>query len=230
MIDLEKLVQDSLKGMFESGKIVEIIDKHTEALVNGVVRDALSTYSEFGKQLSASLSEALKVDVGSIGLPEYNHIVLAIVRRKLEHAIEETGRKQIETDLAAMLSHPVPAEITLTKFIDDFKEWAREDRGIEEYEEGEVTAFLDEKKYSSQWLYLSRNANTEMFRCDFGILIGEDGKMRAVHFHGKDSEKSLFLGRLHGFERTVFHMHVAKTRIIVDGHEDIDNQIYSKHS
>lgn len=229
MIDLEQLVQNALKEMAANGKIVEIIDKHTERLVNDVVSSVLARYSEFGKALSTTLTESLKIDVGNIGLAEYNQTVLTIIRRKLEHTLEEVGRKQLEEDLTEMLSHSVPAKITLEKFIDDFKEWAREDLGIEDYDDGDVTAFFDEKGHGSRWLYLDRRAGIERYRCDFAILLRDDGSMATVMFHGKDSERILFLGRLRGFERDIFNMYVAKTRITFGDDDEIDTHIYSKH-
>lgn len=229
MIDLEKLVQDSLKGMFESGKFVEIIDKHTEALVNSAVRDALSTYSEFGKQLSASLAESLRVDVGGIGLPGYNQIVLNIIRQKLTHVLDTAGREKIESDLTELLATTAPAEIKLSKLVENFTEWARGDNGLEDWEECDVTIHYEISEHGSHHLYLDPAENVQKYSCRFNLHMYKDGKILSTRIAGKDTEKVILIGSLYGFERDLFHMHVAKTLVVFDETE-FDNHIYSKHS
>lgn len=218
MIDLEKMVQTSLRGMADSGKIVEIVDKHAEQLVNSVVRDALATYSDFGKSLSKALGDSLRVDVNSIGLPQYNALVLEIVRRQLGKSLEQSGRQQLEKNMEALLASEAPKEIKITKLIEDFKKWVVEDdksrRGRE------ITAFVEPTEYGSFWISLDPKGDQTRHMCRFRLLVNEDtGALATAWLSGVDTSKALFLGGLYGFERDLFQMWTVKTRIVIDAKE-----------
>ncbi|TWA71871.1 hypothetical protein FBZ84_101137 [Azospirillum baldaniorum] len=219
MQQFEDAVTAAVRSMSESGAIQKIIEAKVGETVERVIGDAVRPYSDFGKALEKAVEGALKIDASQLGLAGYNHAVLEIVRRKLESAVMTAGAKQIEADLDRLLSGPVPAEISLSKLVDDFKEWARDDAHGDDYD-SHVTVIVEPIKYSSRWIYFDKGAEKSWYDCAFSLLVREDGTLSSARIgRNKDVTNTLFLGELAGFERTLFQMHTAKTRIVVDTEE-----------
>jgi hypothetical protein len=213
MKQFEDVVLQSIRHLSESGKLETMIQTKIEKTVEDIVENALRSYSEFGRNLEKAIQETLKVDLSQLGLPGYNNIVLGIVQRKLGALIETMGAQQLEKDLENLLGTSAPEVIKLSELVEKFKEWVRSDN---EACDDAVTAILEKSQYRSYWLYLDKDSNTTKYSCAIQLGIGEDGKLFSVTLRGTDVKKDLFMGNLYGFERDMFFMHAAKTRVIVD--------------
>lgn len=218
MNNLQEMLNASLASMFESGKAQEIVDAHVERMLKDAVANVTRSYSEFGKTLEAKLVEHLKVDFEKIDFPAYNHLVTQVVQRALRHTLQEDAAKKLEADIREMLAGEIPAEITLSQLVGELKQWAREDC-YEARGKHAVTALVGEFKYGSRYVYLDPLPDKENYQCSFHLLIDEAGTLRSARLEGKNVEKGLFLGGLYGFEKTIFRLYTAKTRLIIDTDE-----------
>lgn len=218
MNNLQEMLNASLASMFENGKAQEIVDAHVERMLKDAVSSVTRSYSEFGKTLEAKLAEHLKVDFEKIDFPAYNHLVTQVVQRALNHTLREDAAKKLEADIREMLAGETPAEITLSQLVGQLKEWAREDC-YEARGKHAVTALVGELKYGSRYVYLDPLPDKESYQCNFHLLIDEAGALRSVRLAGKSVENGLFLGGLYGFERTIFRLYTAKSRLIIDTEE-----------
>ena len=72
MIDLNKLVSDSLTKMQSEGKIEALIEKHLSEALNSVIRGLFEYSSDIRKELEKAFKEQIKVDLSQLTLPEYN--------------------------------------------------------------------------------------------------------------------------------------------------------------
>src|SRR4051794_2951881 len=103
MRDFEAAVADATHELVKSGKLKEIVAAQVTKTVASIVQDAVSTYSNFGKQLSEAVKASLAIDPSRLGLQGYNQTVLAIVRNALDARVEEVARKKLQADLDKML-------------------------------------------------------------------------------------------------------------------------------
>jgi len=215
MNSLQEMINTSLVELFDSGKAKEIVDGYVEKMVKDVVSSATRPYSEFGKTLEAKLAEHLQVDFGKLDFPAYNHLVTQVVQRSLRHTLQDDAAKQLEVDLTEMLAGETPKEVTLSQLVEQLKEWAREEAYVALGAEA-VTVTIEKTKYDSWWLHLDPEANKEKYQCRFRLHMNMDGTLHSASIGSRDLKTGLFLGSLYGFERTIFRMYTAKTRLIID--------------
>lgn len=89
-MDLTIAVHAALEKLIASGKIEEHIEATLAKTIGSTINDALSSYSDFGKQLSSKVKEALLLRE-DINLPAYNHAVLQIVKKQVETAVARSS-------------------------------------------------------------------------------------------------------------------------------------------
>lgn len=215
--ELEAAVTSAFRNMVDSGAIQAIIEKKLSETVDSILSDSLRSYSEFGKKLRASVESALNVDLSDLGLPGYNEMVLEVVRRKISERLFITGKEKIERDMEELLGSSAPAEITLSKLVEDFIDFVKEDTR-EEY--GRVTVIVDPlSKHGYRHIYFDNDGDKEKYSCRHRIMLDNEGVPFSVRIDGLEVGKALFSGRMTGFEKTLFQMYATKAKIIVDDEE-----------
>lgn len=218
--DLEDTVATALRELVTSGALTDAVKKQVGKTMADVVQQCLSSFSPFGKQLKETVATALSIDPKALGLNGYNQTVLAIIRERLDHAIETVGREKLAADLEKMLGTDALREMPLSVFIQEFKKDARSHYSAH----GRCTIILETPEYQMRWLYLDRNEAKTKYQCEFQLLIGDDGVVHCCTMAGHDPKKSVFLGSLNGFSRRLFQIYAAGTRLVVDA-EDFDTTI-----
>jgi hypothetical protein len=210
MKELESAIVAAFTKMAETGAIQAIIEKKIEKTVDEILGDALRSYSDFGKNLSEVIKGAMNVDLRQLGLVGYNDIVLKIVKAKLDHSMEVFGKAQIEKYLEELLKCP-PAEIKLSELVEQLKEAHSDD------ERYECTCIVEWGK-SDGWgrVYLDKNGDKRKYDCEHSLSFTKEGEIYSFSIEGRDPSKKIFCGPFYGFERTLFQMYAAKTRLIVD--------------
>jgi hypothetical protein len=224
MRDIEAAVANATHELVKSGRLTEIIKTQVESTVERILKDALGEWSPSGKQLKEAVESALSIDPERLGLPGYNQTVLTIVRNALDARVEEVAGKKLKADLDQMLGTAAPKEIKLSALVKEFKKFAR-DRGGHEEGEKAVTVILErDRGYSSRWLYLDVDPCKEKYRCAFQMLLSNDGDVHVCKIDGHDPKKSIFLGVLTGFDRLIFQMYAAGTKVVID-QEEFDDEL-----
>jgi hypothetical protein len=218
MQELEDAMIAAFRGMVSSGKFNQIIEDKVGETVKSVIDSALRSYSEFGKALSKAVEESLSIDKDKLALPGYNEIVLKIVKKKLEHGIEIIGKEQLEKDMENLLSGGIPKEIQVSKLVDEFNDWVREESYRNDHDD-RITFIAEKSEYGGGWIYLDGERDRKKYECQFRLGYDSAGEIFSTTIAGKDADKNLFLGGLSGFERTLFRFYAAKTRIVMDTDE-----------
>lgn len=215
MKELETAIIAAFNKMAESGAIEKIIEEKISKTVDSILDSALKSYSDFGKDLEKTIKDGLKVDLKKLDLLEYNHIILAIIKKKLDHSVLTVGKERLEKEMEELLASP-PAEVKLSALVEMLKEGADDRSG------SECTCIV-EGSISDGWghVYLDKNDDKDKHQCDYRLAYTDKGEVYSIHIDGRDPKESLFIGPLYGFERSLFQMYVAKTRLIVD-RDDVD--------
>lgn len=213
MKELESAIVAAFSKMAETGAIQTIIEKKIEKTVEEILSEALRSYSEFGKGLTGIIKASLNVDLHQLGLVGYNDIILKIVRAKLDTSMEVFGKAQIEKDLEELLKSP-PAVIKLSELVEQLKE---------KHCDGdfhECTCIVDWGN-SDGWgrVYLDKDADKRKNDCEHSLAFTKEGEIYSFSIDGRDPSKKIFCGPFYGFERTLFQMYAAKTKLVIDKDE-----------
>lgn len=217
MKELELAIVAAFNTMAENGTIQKIVEEKIKKTVDSILDDALRSYSDFGKELSKTIREGLNVDMRQLGLVGYNDIVLKIIKEKLDNSIEVVGRARIEKEMEELLATP-PAEIKLSQLVEQLK---KGDLSDDKYK---CTCIVDWGN-NDGWgrVYLDESERDKR-ACAHQLAFTADGEIYSISIDGRDPNKKLFIGPFYNFERSLFQMYVAKTRLIVD--EDQVNTYY----
>ena len=219
MKELEVAIVAAFTKMAETGAIQTIIEREIERTVGDILHSSLQPYSDFGKSLGKTIKSALNVDLDRLGIAGYNDTILKIVKTKLDSSMELFGKAQIEKDLEELLKVP-PKEIKLSQLVEQLKDHYG-DHGRE------CTCIITHDMRMDGWgrVYLHKNDRVEKSDCEYEMAFTADGEVYSVSIDGRDPSKKIFCGPFYGFERDLFQMYAAKTRLIID-EDDVD--IYYK--
>lgn len=209
MDQLKSAVTAAFERIAASGVIEQTIEKKLTETIVEAVNSHLRSYSDFGQAIQKHVQQAIGVDLERADLPSYNDFVLKVIRKQLDAAMVGPAAKQIEEDMAKLLAK-APTEITLQELVDDFIKAYKEDR------EGEAfTLHIEHESYGFKYVCLDVDPDKGRYSCDFRIGIDKQGHVYSLQLGAKDVSKTLFVGPIYGFERDVFQLYAAKTKIVI---------------
>lgn len=213
-MDFRDAVITALDKHIAAGHVVKCIEDKLADTIKRVVDDALSQYSAFGKQLESAVKESLALN-GQLDLPSYNDAILKIVRRQVEGAANDAIQRQVADSLTKLLEPP-PAEITLSKLVEEYIEQVKghaDDYG----ESGEISLIVDKSDSGYGFsVELDEEGGKRKYGCQLRLNCNKAGEIYGIRINNVDLEKQLFVGTIWGFERSLFQMHAAKTRLVLD--------------
>ncbi|MFR5264557.1 hypothetical protein [Clostridium sp.] len=178
MINLNKIVNDSMKQIENEGFVEKIVKEQLEKTIKDIIDDTFRSWSNFGENLKRHIDENLNVDFNNLNIAGYNTLVLAAIQEKLDYATKVQGVEKLKEAMDKMLG-TIKEEYTLSELIEELKgEDLREE--YEYCEEDRITLIFD-KRYSSTWVSLDTEEERE-YSCKYRFAIGEDGKMHSLRY------------------------------------------------
>jgi hypothetical protein len=219
MNDLQNAVHASFANLVASGAVEKMIEEQLASTIQSVIKGSLREYSDFGKNIEAAVKKALNVNFDHLGLPGYNDFILKLIRANVDAQMEQAINSNIAERMAELLAAP-PAEIKFSEFLADFIEENTDDDGSNR---GEQISLHIEKKYNITWVAIDKDADTKEYSCDVRFGVDDDGKILSIRLGGKELEKSLFVGPLHGLEKKLFQIHAAGSKVILDQGTDAED-------
>jgi hypothetical protein len=225
-MELQKIIEEKTKEIIESGYIEELIKTNLEKTTGEIIEKALSSYSDFGKELKEKVSKSFKLDMDKLSIPEYHTMMMSYIKDEIDLYMKNDLRSKTQERIGGFFKPLERDEYKITEIVEAFKYAVKEDEYIssnEYYEEKEITCIIDDPKDGYIDIYLDPEEGTKKFNCEWQIRIKEDGIWHITS--GRDGE--LHRARniiLTGFERLLFQMYSQKVKIINDS-EDIDTYI-----
>lgn len=225
---LEKIVADSFAKIVESGAIEKAIEQKLGETIVNIVQNELRDYSDFSKTLKEHVKTSLQVNFDKLDLPSYNDLILRVIRQtvlsKSELLIQQNFVPQIE-----MLLAPAPSEIKISKLIANFIEYSKSDdcscSGPDQ-----ISLIIETTDYNSKWVSFDKDPNKMPHQCAYRFGVSDsDGHMFALRIDDAEVKKYLYVGEFYNFERDLFQMYAAKTKVIFDADADDIDTSYPGH-
>ncbi len=208
------MVNNSLAALAAEGKVEAIVRTHVEKAIGTAVAETITGYnSTFAKALKAYIDGAMPMDFKAIGLDGYNDLILRTIKNKLDASLVAWVNKGIAEEMAELLQEP-PESIKLSELVRQFRKENRHEN------DDEISVYLEEDDGSllNYWtLSLDPKPGKRKHDCELYMAVDSQGQIYSlkVAYRG-DMTKGMFVGRLYGFERTLFRLYVGKTKIIKD--------------
>ena len=213
MKELEQAIQTAFAGMVTSGKLTALIEEGVHGAVKSVITGCFNSYSPFQKALAEHINNNLKIDLDGIGLAGYNALLMNIIKAKLDASVVKYAERLISKELDDLLVNP-PAEIKLSELVTMLREHSREDD-----QSGGVSCHVQHSDSSAGWghVKLDVKPNQSARDCRYDLAYTDKGEVYRIGLpYHDDITKRVFAGPFFGFDRALFQMHAAKTKLIID--------------
>jgi hypothetical protein len=224
MSELQQAVVAAFDRISASGMIEKAIEEKVGATVQDAIERELRSHSDFGKQVQEHVRAALQVDFSTLGLPGYSELILKIVRRQVDAHVNNALAEHVEEQMVDLLA-PAPAEIALTTLVAEFIKDKTEYSGCSCDGPDRITLIVEDSGSVQGYhhVYMDAEPRKSKYECGIQIAVNDASKVYSLMIGRANAEKSLFIGPLFGFERRLFQMYAAGTKLIVDGGpDDID--------
>lgn len=223
MIDLNKIVNDTLSNMESENFVENVVRKTLEKTITSVVEDVFRSYGDFGNKLKKHIEENLNINFESLGIEGYNGLVLAAVKEKLDKAITVKGIEKIKESIDNMLSD-IKAEYTLTEIIEEVKGNSFK----EEYEfdhDEKVKLLIEKSSDGYKRIYLDEDDNDPSYKFEYSycIVIDKSGKPYSIELKGKEISTKTIMSGLYGLDELLFKIYASGAKIILDKGEYVDD-------
>lgn len=215
MPDLSKLVSDSFARIVASGAVEKAVENQLEKTIEGIINDQLRSHSDFGSALKEKVKAALQVNDDHMHLPSYGDLIQKIITRAVDAQVHGEYAKKLEANIASLLTE-APAEITLDKLIEDFKEYVK-DRLCGDHDD-RISLHIEESSSVSggYWLVaMDKSSRKERYSCEIRFQVKPDGEIFGLQVEGADMTKKLFVG-LYNFERDLYRMYASGTKLKIE--------------
>ena len=120
MIDLNKIVNETLVNLEEEKFVEKVVKARLEKTITGIVDDVFREYGDFGKSLKAHIENNLNVNLDRLGIEGYNTLALAAIKEQLDKTITVQGIERLKKSTEEMLSD-VKKSYNLSELIETLK-------------------------------------------------------------------------------------------------------------
>lgn len=222
MQELEAAIQTAFKGMVATGQLAKIVETQVQRSVENVLNDTFRSGSVFQKALADHVQKAIGLDFSDLGLVGYNVVVRNIIKAKLDATINHFAIKQIEACLDEVLQNP-PTEITLAELRDLLREHQR--NHYREEREISCHVVMNENTCPGYGvLKMDVKPNVSAKECGFEIAFTDTGEIYRLGLpYQGNFDNRVFVGPFYGFERALFQMYVAKTKLVLNGEREVES-------
>lgn len=188
-------------------RVQESIDK----TIQEVVRRAMDTYGHVGKQISKAVEDALSID-GSLDIPSYSHMMMSLLRTKLDEHVSMFMADKLSADMEEILSI-APKEVRLSGIVEKLREQAKDDS---DGEYGRFTFIAEESSGGYFHFYLDRQEEDRKYNCETQFMTDKEGKIRSLSFGQRDVKSVTRFGPYYGYQKMIFLAYASGSKLILD--------------
>lgn len=218
MIDLNKIVNETLVNLEEEKFVEKVVKERLEKTITGIVDDVFREYGDFGKSLKTYIEGNLNVDLNRLGLQGYNTLALAAIKEQLDKTITVQGIEKLKKSTEEMLSD-VKESYKLSEIIEELKGESSEDEW--EHDEDDKITLLIERDRSFTHIYMDDEEKDNKWDCNYQINIRED-KPYSIKLKDDEINTKKILGGLYGLDRLLFKIYSVGAKIELDCGDDPD--------
>lgn len=218
MKELQQAVGDAFEKIVAAGTIEAAIEKKLTETVTSIIDHELRSYSDFGKALEAHVKSAINVDLQRLELPGYNDLILKLISRQVAAQLDSQLAAHVEKQMTELLAPP-PAEIKLSDLLKQFIDNKASDCPCDGPEA--ISLHVERSSGGYAHVYFDEKEHQQKYSCEYSIHIDSEGKVYSLKIKEQDPKKQIFVGPFYNFERRIFQLYAAGTKLIIDG-DDAD--------
>ncbi|MBG9882818.1 hypothetical protein KY998_10810 [Bacillus paralicheniformis] len=212
-MNLNQMVNESLKNIEEEGFVQATVEKKMKQTMESIIDDIFSSWSNFGKNLKEHIQQELKVNLDELKLEAYNHMILNVVKEKMDEAIHVQGTEKIKKQLDYLLSD-TKTEYKLSEIIERMKDKAME-WDSDEYYDRQISLHVEKASVLS-FVYFDKEEYKEKYECQYKLSIDNEGRLNSCRIDDKEFDNKVIMGGLHGVDELLFKIYTTGAKVLLD--------------
>lgn len=218
MIDLNKIINDTLKDIEEEKFVEKVVNENIKSTLKSIIENIFRSYGDFGKQLKEKVEESLKVDFSGLELVCYNELILTAIKEELDNLIKIQGVEKMKESVNNLLSE-IKSEYTLSELIEELKS---NDYSEHDYDDN-ITLIIDKDKDGYCNIYMDKDEDLSRYTCDYNIDIDKDGKPYSIKIKEKEINADVIMSGMYGLDKLLLKIYASGAKIILDCGIDPDS-------
>lgn len=207
-------------------RLQPLIDKAIADALKTAISEATGYRSEFSKELTAQLTQALPHGLGVADVAKFQHVLNAAVTKHVHGANAATVETAFDRILRDAMPD-VPASVKLSELL------AMARSGFHKEEHEAFYAYWEPSTYGGGWLYLddderpkqgysSTNLDREdmKYSASHRIAVNKDGTVYATRLDDMDLTPAALPKAVGEFNGTLLAMYVGRTKLAIDCDDD----------
>lgn len=212
-MNLNQMVNESLKNIEEEGFVQATVEKKMKQTMESIIDDIFSSWSNFGKNLKEHIQQELKVNLDELKLEAYNHMILNVVKEKMDEAIHVQGTEKIKKQLDYLLSD-TKTEYKLSEIIERMKDKAME-WDSDEYYDRQISLHVEKDSVLS-FVYFDKEEYKEKYECQYKLSIDNEGRLNSCRIDDKEFDNKVIMDGLHGVDELLFKIYTTGAKVLLD--------------
>lgn len=215
-MNLQETVQKQLNGLVEDGTIEKIVKEKVTKTLDDIIGESLRSYSDFGKQLSQVVKDAMQISFEKVSVVGYQKIVTDIVKSKLQEKIMADISKPIEEEINEIFGNFEKKEYKLSELVQLYMQ-----DNLPDYEDRycEISLSVEVSNYGSIHIGFDKEKDKEWYNCEVRFSVNKkDGKMYSFEIGEYSKHRGDIIKKsLHNsFDNLIFNIYASGSCIIVD--------------
>ncbi|HFG9240534.1 TPA: hypothetical protein ACGI3G_003869, partial [Clostridioides difficile] len=222
-MDLNKIMNDALVEIEESGFVEETVKKELEETIKRAVNEIFGSYSKFRKNIEQHLGENININLDELDIQKYNLLVANVVKEKVDATMKGQGIEHLKRNLDNMLVG-LKKEYKMSELLEELKE---DKYNLDEYPcDEDCITFILESNFNSEWarwIDFDECPNVSRNNCEHSILLRNDGTIAAFRYQNREISSKDIMNGFGNFGDLLFKIYAHNSKIILDLGNDVDD-------
>ncbi|ENY8941377.1 hypothetical protein ACHDL8_000985 [Clostridioides difficile] len=222
-MDLNKIMNDALVELEESGFVEETVKNQLEETIKRVVNEVFGNWGDFSKKIEKHLSENININLDKLDIQKYNVLVATAIKEKVDTTMKGQGIEHLKRNLDNMLVG-IEKEYKMSELLEELKE---DKYNLDEYSGDEdcITFILESSSNSewARWIDFDECPNISRNNCEYSILLRNDGTIASFRYQNREISSKDIMNGFGNFGDLLFKMYAHNSKIILDCGDDTDD-------
>jgi hypothetical protein len=216
---MQELINAKLKELTDNGKLDEIITKQTTDFINGIIKDALSSYGDVGSAYKKKLQATLLEGLDKLDFVQYSKSLIDLVEAELNKSVLSIAIEPAKEMIKSFTGELEKKHWKLSEIIEKYKQ--EEVIPDEHGESGEIAFIHEVSDYGTVYVSFSESSKKvdKRYQCKYRLMIDrKTNKLYSPNIDGMPTHPIKEMGGLYGFDLFLFKLYAMECTIECDVH------------
>jgi hypothetical protein len=186
MSQMQGMVLESFQRLEADGTLEKLVQTQVKSTMEGLVKDTLREWSDFGKSLKTHLEAQVKVNFDALNLPTYNHILMQTIEQTFLDVAMDSGLAQVRDRVRELFGCDHPSTVKLSALVKAMRdEWDPETDGWDH----KMTLHVDDRDHCI-FIYMDPEERKEQYQCRFRIFLSRDSETKTMKVSSCEDKES----------------------------------------